>query len=74
MSEHKVDSNLLNEIKQEHNLHHVKTHVEDSGLLAAKLELEIKKGAKLEHVEAPKTEVSDEVKQAFLEDQKEKKN
>jgi hypothetical protein len=68
---HKVDDKLKQEIEHGKDLKHVSTHVDDP-LVQAKLQLELKKGAKLEHVTPPSTEVSDELKKAFIEDQKEK--
>jgi hypothetical protein len=74
MSEqHKVDSKLLDEISKGKELHHVKTHVEDTFLTTAKLQMEITKGKELHHVDAPKVGLSTDIKQAFLEDQNEKK-
>ena len=72
MAAPKPNADLLADVSKGAQLKHVQEPV-NASLAAAKLQLEVKKGADLTHVEAPKTGVADSVKQAFVEDQKDKK-
>jgi len=70
-----TQAKLLKSLEKDHTkeLAHVKTQ-ESSGLTQAKLLVEVSKDhtKDLKHVDAPTEGVSDAVKQAFLEDKKEK--
>eukprot|EP00310_Coccolithus_braarudii_P019730 CAMPEP_0183332240 /NCGR_PEP_ID=MMETSP0164_2-20130417/1457_1 /TAXON_ID=221442 /ORGANISM="Coccolithus pelagicus ssp braarudi, Strain PLY182g" /LENGTH=74 /DNA_ID=CAMNT_0025500913 /DNA_START=82 /DNA_END=306 /DNA_ORIENTATION=+ len=71
MSDPKPNKDLLAGISKGAELKKTTTQ-ESSTVTQAKVQLELKKGAKLKHVDAPKADVSDAVKKAFVEDQKEK--
>jgi len=70
-----TQAKLLKSLEKDHtkDLAHVKT-TESSGLTQAKLLVEVSKdhSKDLKHVDAPTAGVSDAVKQAFLEDKKDK--
>jgi len=64
---------VLSDVTKKHDLTHVKSGESLSGS-AAKVQLELRKKPDLDHVDAPKSDLTESQKAAFLEDQKEKKD
>ena len=78
MSQPAPNAALLQEVAKGAHLEKTTTHnAADEALARAKIEAAIKSGKaadSLKEVQHPKDDVSDAVKQAFIEDQKEKQN
>lgn len=71
MSQLKVDNKLLDEISKGKELRPSKTHHEGGKVLTQeKIHAAIKQQPELSHVEPPKEGLSEEVKQAYLEEKK----
>jgi hypothetical protein len=68
----KVSGAILEEIGKERSLKPVGTAAADANpaLEAARLQLELKKGADLKPVDKPKEGISDAIREAYLEDKK----
>jgi len=64
---------VLSDVTKKHDLTHTTTH-ESVSTSAAKVQLELRKKPDLEHVSAPKGELTEAQKDAFKQDQKDKKD